>query len=98
MTINWEELFKQDGLVFHCETEELANELLKIAHGLGYTWSGGDSYLIKNHWYMHRDDTCYDIYNGKIASIGYETRSGSEIINLNDLIKGNRRQFKLYRK
>jgi len=99
MNINWKELFKQENTVFYCETEETANELLSIAHSLGYEWSCGESYLENNFWYIHGKDTCYDISCGKVASIGYEERSVSIIKNTKDLLEGKlRKPFKLKRK
>lgn len=32
----------------HCETEELAKQVLQIAHDAGLTWSSGDKLLEKN--------------------------------------------------
>jgi hypothetical protein len=98
MLIDWEELFERDNTVFHCETEELANKLLLIAHDLGYTWNRGDSYIRNNEWYYHKENTYYRIktgYFGHIECLGDEL---DICINTRELFLSYRRQpFKLKR-
>lgn len=44
----------------HCKTQEEANEFARKSHKLGKTWGDGDSYLIFNHWVVHKEETYYD--------------------------------------
>ena len=94
---NWEKLFKQDGLVFHCETQELANHLLSIAHDLGYQWSNGQSYLDVHHWELYENETCYKIKSGHYGSETYFINERYNVINVLELL-GGRKPFKLSRK
>lgn len=77
-----------ENTVVHCTTEELANEVLKIAHNLGYKWKGGDSYLKDNYWRFNNVDTCYNLHRGKMDSIDYYKNKlkPSEIISAQDFI------------
>ena len=94
---NWEKLFKQDGLVFHCETEVIAIELLSIAHDLGYKWCDDESYLDDHHWELYENGTCYEIKSGNYASETYFINDGYNVINVLELL-GGRKPFKLSRK
>jgi len=98
MIIDWEELFKQDNTVFHCEIEDIAIEFLSIAHNLDYEWRNGDSYLHKNEWSFYKEETCYNIKNGTFADVEYFINEmGYKIINISELLYG-RKPFKLKRK
>jgi len=96
--IDWVELFSRKRTSFHCETEEIANQFLKIAHEHGRKWCDGLTFLEKNNWNeYHGNRTCYDISQGMSSSIEYETKLGYNIINVKELLTG-KRQFKLKRK
>jgi len=99
MEIKWEELFLKSRTVFQCETEEIANEFLKIAHDLGYKWCDDDSYLLSNHWNSYKEETCYDIYYGMFADVEcfINEYDNYTIINVKELLTG-RKPFKLKRK
>lgn len=97
--INWKELFDNKNNTFHCETEEIANEFLKIVHEHGYEWSSGQSYLLYNYWNRFRENTCYWIGDSTYDSLEYfQTQTDCVIINVNDNLNGVRRPFKLNRK
>jgi hypothetical protein len=95
--INWKELFSNEMNVFHCETEDLANHLLSIAHNLGYQWVLSASYLEKNNWNKYKEETCYEIYSGHFSRREFFRREGYTIINTNELIGNIRKPFKLHR-
>ena len=61
------EYFTQKMAVFHCETEEIANVLLKIAHSFGLEWISSGSYLDTNYWCVHKNETCYNLSDGTYA-------------------------------
>ena len=94
--IDWKELFDNRRNVFHCETEDLANKLLNIAHELGYKWGSGYSYLESNEWILYEENTCYHIKYGMFGTVNYY-RGGYNIIYVNDLLTV-RKPFKLNRK
>lgn len=45
----------------HCDTEEKANEFLKLAHDVGYEWSNHKSLLDINNYFEYKDKTCYKV-------------------------------------
>ena len=99
--INWKELIENEYNIFHCETEEIANQLLRIAHEHGYKWRTKDSYLDYNYWDKYCENTCYWIGDSTYNSIQYfETQRNFNlnIINVNDILNVVRRPFKLNRK
>ncbi len=55
------------GKAVHCDTEEKANEFLKLAHGVGYKWCNGESLLEDNYYQNDLEKTCY-----LVGSEGFE--------------------------
>ena len=47
------------GKAVHCDTEEKANDFLKLAHGFGWKWRSGRSLLEKNNYDYEQEETCY---------------------------------------
>jgi hypothetical protein len=47
--------------VVHCPTEELANQVLRIAHDAYYMWCDGRSLIDENNWYKNKEDMCYGL-------------------------------------
>jgi len=96
--IDWVELFSRKRITFHCETEDIAIEFLKIAHEHGHKLCNGKSFLEKNDWNKHHGNrTCYDISCGMSSSVEFETKLGYTIINVSELLY-ERNPFKLNRK
>lgn len=95
--INWEELFKRKNTTFHCETEEIAKQFLRIAHEHGYRWCSNKTYINKNPWNVYQNETCYNINEGAYCSKNWSITEGFNIINVKDLL-GQRKPFKLKRK
>jgi len=87
----WKDLFEQDRTVFLCETEDLANKLLIIAHDLGYQWCSSISYLEHNNWDYIKENTCYNIKLGYITG-----KYNNTVINVKELFI-DRKPFKLHR-
>lgn len=45
--------------IFHCDTEEKANNFLKLCEEKGIVWKGGDKPTLNNLWEAYKEDTCY---------------------------------------
>lgn len=56
---------KYVGKVVHCNTEEKAKELLKMAHDFGWEWPTGGSLIAKTNWCFNEEKTCYRIRDNK---------------------------------
>lgn len=65
--------------VIHCETEEEAERILKMAHVSGYKWVTGVSYKNNTKWEDHKEKTCYNIFNGYYSYVKYY-QSNNQII------------------
>jgi len=102
--MDWKELLNNKMNSFHCETEEIADEFLKIANDLGLLWRSSTPLTYENHWYVYREKTCYQnnpFEDGSLYAIGYSDISHSinmnfNLINVGDLLYG-RKPFKLNR-
>ena len=76
----------KEKTVIHCETEEEANRILKMAHELGYKWSTGCSFTDEqNNWEVHEEATCYYVINGFYGNIKYFKDENYTIINSTDI-------------
>ena len=53
----------------HCSTEELAIEVLQIAHDKGCKWSNDASYLDMTYWGRYKGNMCYHLNYGTASSI-----------------------------
>jgi hypothetical protein len=87
--INWNGHDPEKTAV-HCSTEELAEEVLKIAKNAGLTWRSGEDLETKNFWSRHAKETCYDLlhgvsygYKGFYVSEGYHILPAEEFISWN---------------
>ena len=68
----------KENTVIHCETEEEAERILGMAHGLGYKWLYGSSFKDYNNW--DGDYTCYYLFKGMYGSLHYHINEGHTII------------------
>ena len=64
---NYDKIMKHNTVV-HCDTEEKANNLLKWADSIGLT---KDNSYLNNNWYIHKKETCYNLYYGKCSFYNY---------------------------
>ena len=56
---------KYVGKAVHCNTEEKAKELLKLADCFGWKWNGGHSLIEETFWRFYEEEACYRIGNDK---------------------------------
>lgn len=49
----------KEKLFINCKTEEQANIFCQESDKLGKKWCLGDSYLSRNNWEVHKEETCY---------------------------------------
>ena len=73
--------------VVHCPTEELANQVLAIAHKLGYKWHDGTSFLSNNEWGTFKEQICYNLTVGSYCNIDYFKNKEYNIIEAEDFLK-----------
>lgn len=81
----------------HCETEDLAKQVLQIAHEAGLTWtSGRDSLLDFTQWEAYQEEQCYSLVTrvpGCVlqCSRTYYENKGYIIVKAQDFIEANER-------
>lgn len=79
---------EEPNTVVHCDTEEKANLVLKIAKEADYNWSSGDDFS-NNKYTGHKENTCYCFKNGTYSYKDYFVRKGYKIITAEEFIKAN---------
>ena len=84
-----------ENTVVHCATEKEANEVLKIADSLGYTWNDGCKYTNISLWDKYKHNTCYHFNRGNFSEIDayntthYKIISAQEFSDLHDVEEEN---------
>lgn len=70
------------GKVVHCDTEEKANEFLKLAHWFGYKWFSGRSLLDRNYYFEYQEETCYLVggFGFEYCAKSFYMEEGYEIV------------------
>lgn len=76
-----------DSTVVHCPTEELANQVLRIADELGYRWNTRKKYTEYNHWDEYEDQTCYYFKCGTYCEKSNFIENNNNIISAEEFIK-----------
>ena len=81
-------LFKGNGnIAVNCQTEEEANQFMKLMHEHEMTWSTGDSYLDINagfYYTNYKERTCFH-GNGKYGGLDYANKSKCIILKFSML-------------
>ena len=80
---NWD-LIDKPSTVVHCETEEQAIELLTEAHNNGFKWCNDKPYIDNNEYHLYGKSTCYDIYKGEFANIGFCQKQNYKILKFKE--------------
>ena len=78
-----------DWVVGPCKTREEAKEVLRIAHGKGYKWNNGISFLEKDSWDEYKEKMCYSLLDGMFCSVNFFKRQGFTLISPGVFIKAN---------
>lgn len=76
----FDKLYAGSNLAVHCDTEEKANEFLKIADEFGYKWCNGESYTDCNEWNRYDEQTCYDLESGGYADYKFFKQENYTIV------------------
>jgi hypothetical protein len=76
----------QPNVVVHCDTEEKAINLLKWADSVGLKWCNKKSYLECNYYYMHREETCYNLYYNTYTDYNFYKYNHYKIYKYEDVI------------
>jgi hypothetical protein len=88
--INWNGHDPEKTAV-HCSTEELAEEVLRIAKNDGLTWASGDVIEKNTEWTEFYEQTCYDLPRGvAYADKGFYVSEGFHIIPAEEFISWNK--------
>ena len=79
MQFNWEEFMDKDNkIVVYCKTEEEAIDFCRQMNAHGMKWYNGDSYLKRNNWDIHKEETCYK-NDGHFASFPFYKENYKEM-------------------
>lgn len=87
----------------HCDTEEKAKALLKLAKSFGYTWISGKDLEKTSHWEDEKEHTCYRFYETFVLTSpkGFYQQNGYTIVEFElekETTKENNMKFKVGQK
>ncbi|MEG0836234.1 MAG: hypothetical protein RR413_12410 [Christensenellaceae bacterium] len=97
---DWEK-FKLGEIAVHCDTEVKANEFLKQAYELGFTWSGAESLLEENYYSSHENETCYRAWDDSCVKeltyqrMSYYQKNNYQIIEWSDYMEFAKEDLKV---
>lgn len=89
--INWNGHNPEDTAI-HCSTEELAEEVLRIAKNAGLKWSDGVDLSEKTNWDNYIGETCYE-FNETVVVYAYRSfymSEGNHILPAEEFISWNK--------
>lgn len=74
--------YRGEKVVVHCDTEEKAKALLKLAKSFGYKWEGGNDLEEISRWENCKENTCYRFYDTDviISPKKYYKENGYKIV------------------
>jgi hypothetical protein len=84
--MNTNKLKIDENTVVHCETEELANEVLSIAKIFGHDWYNSYPSKHSSKWYEYRNKTLYDLHQYTIGNDVLDFGSNTKIISAQEFI------------
>ena len=77
----------EEGVVYQAETQEEAKMLLLEAHKQGYKWLNGNSYINYSGWNYNRDQTYYNIFEGRFGNLTINPTTYN-VVKVKDLFRG----------
>jgi len=77
---------ESNWVVGPCQTEEIAKQVLAVAHAYGWKWRSGLAYIEKTDY---DKITCYNLSEGKSSSVGYYKSESFTIISPETFLANN---------
>jgi len=69
---------ESNWVVGPCRTEEIAKQVLAVAHAYGWEWQSGLSFIRATHFFS---SICYNLIKGRESSIAYYDKAKYQIIS-----------------
>ena len=70
--------------VIHTPLEKQAEELLEDANKKGLTWFARKDFSKPTEWGIYKENTCYDIINGKFLELSWCQENRYQILSMGD--------------
>jgi hypothetical protein len=86
--INKKKVVKK-GSVVHCRTRKESAKIRHWAYDQGLKYENKNSYLYEDGWHLHKENTCYDLYNGKCDNLSWYRDNGFDIVEYEDIFHNN---------
>jgi len=75
---NFKGVPESNWVVGPCQTEEIAKQVLAVAHAYGWEWQSGLSFIRATHFFS---SICYNLIKGRESSIAYYDKAKYQIIS-----------------
>lgn len=75
-----------ENTCIHCQTLELAKQVLSIFNKLGLKWSSGEYYTLNHNWDILKKNTVYYPFGGLFSPIKYAQQNDYKIISAEKFI------------
>ena len=79
----------------HCQTLELAKQVLDIFNKLGLKWFSGEYYTLNHNWDILKKNTVYYPFHGTLSSLKYAQQNDYKIISAQKFIGLHTEEFNL---
>lgn len=70
----------------HCKTFIEAKSFLAYLNGVGRTWCGGSSYIGREQWHNHEENTAYAFNEGKYIGADWYKDNGYTVLEWSDFM------------
>ena len=85
----------RENTCIHCQTLELAKQVLNIFHKLNLTWCNKIYYTKCTNWDNYKENTVYYPFKGAFSSLEFAQEEGYKIINAKKFIASHTEEFNL---
>ena len=80
---------ESNWVVGPCQTEEIAKQVLAVAHAYGWKWGDNTSFTEKNMWQSYEQNTCYWLKKGEYAYQSFYKNLNYAIISPETFLANN---------
>lgn len=86
---NFKGVPESNWVVGPCQTEEIAKQVLAVAHAYGYKWRYGKKFNEKTDYKGYEGQTCYELSDGGFAYLEFYIKDGFVIISPETFLANN---------
>lgn len=86
---NFKGVPESNWVVGPCQTEEIAKQVLAVAHAYGWKWADNGLFIDNSEWKRYWQNTCYGLLFGEFAFQSFYQQNGYAIISPETFLSNN---------